>query len=90
MLPSQGVEQGQGWRPQVTTPHKLGQSTPGAGGGRWVSSSGAERTGGGLEFLWVAWLNQKDLGTQQEDVGLGWYRIPKEVIGQFEEADWDV
>lgn len=26
VVSSQGVEQGQGWRPQATTPHELGQT----------------------------------------------------------------
>lgn len=94
MLQSSAAIPGSGARTRMGTTRnnstRAGTSTPGAGGGRWVSSSGAERTGGGLAFLWVAWLNQKDLGTQQEGVGLGWYCIPRKVTGQFEEADWDV
>lgn len=86
VLQSSDVVPGGGAKIRVETTSnnstRAGTDTPGAAGGRRVSSSGAERTGRGLGFLWVTWLNRKGLGTQQEGVGLGWYHIPREVTGQ--------
>lgn len=61
VLQSSGVVPGGGAKIRVETTSnnstRAGTDTPGTAGGRRVSSSGAERTGRGLGFLWVTWLN---------------------------------